>query len=276
MGFLQILCFFLQLDRLSDQISLSEGRIIVAIKYEAVFEKVSQIDSCLGMIPTILRSYPNNSIRLLENIDDQLRIYGNLDTDLTNLVFVQSPATSQQNSLIDSIASLCSPESQSCNTISSTNQVIYEFYKHIMVYIAKGKEFQTMCFQIKEILTGEDRSEDIAFVNNKADLNMQKIMTSLKITMTRYKDPKYLRSHLNLIRRSTGNVHYERLQRVVYNAIFWEDHLSSSTSCKQTCPYYNGNSITHGSCKGKIYNCYNTASGGHKTTYQVYSVKLIF
>ena len=258
--------------------STSEDRIIATIQYQAVFEKIAQIDACLEMIPTILRSFPNNTIRLLENIDDQLRIYGNLDTDLTNLVFVQSPATSQQNSLIDSIASLCTPESQSCKIASSTNQVIFEFYKHIMVYIAKGKEFQTMAYQIKEILTEVDRSDDIQFVNNKVEGNMQKIMTSLNMTMTRYKDPKHLKSHLKLIRSPSEGSNYVRLQRVMYNAIFWEDQLSSTLSCKKTCPDYNGNSITHEHCKGKIYNCNYCAgsANNHKNTYQVYSVILSY
>ena len=256
----------------------SENRIIAVIQYQAIFDKISQIDACLEMIPTILRSFPNNTMRLLENIDDQLRIYGNLDTDLTNLVFVRSPATSQQNSLIDSIVSLCTPESQSCKIASSTNQVIFEFYKHIMVYIAKGKEFQTLSYQIKQILTEVDRSEDIEFVNNKAVGNMQKIMTSINMTMTRYKDPKHLKSHLKLIRYPSEGSNYVRLQRVMYNAIFWEDQLNKAKSCDKTCPDYNGNYITHQHCKGRIYNCAYCAgtAGHHKNTYQVYSVILSY
>ena len=214
-------------------------------------------------------------MRLLENIDDQLKIYGNLDTDLTNLVFVQSLATSQQNSLIDSIVSLCNPESQSCKLASSTNQVIFEFYKHIMVYIAKGKLFKTMAYQIRQTLTGEDHSEDIKFVNAKVKENMQKIMTSLNMTMTRHNSPKHLKSYLNLIKSPSEGNNFVRLQRVMYNAIFWEKRLSSSgESCQETCPYYNGNSINHDTCQGKIYNCDICANSSYSSTYHVYSVSI--
>ena len=259
----------LQLNRLSEQMQESENRIIATAQYQGVFEKIAKIDTSLEMIPLMLKSYPRNRSRLLENIDDKLRNYGNLDSDLTNLVFVQSPATSQQSSLIDSIASLCTPEFQFCKIASSTNQVIFEFYKHIMVYISKVKVFQTLSYQIRQFLTGDNHSEDIEFVNNKVKRNMQKIMTSLRMTLTKYNDSKHLKSYLQMIKSPSEGYNYEKLQRVMYNAILREENLSSSNTCQETCPYYNRSSINHNACKGILYNC---DYSGFYATYQVYSV----
>lgn len=187
--------------------SAGENKILTAIQYQPVHEKISQIDACLDMIPTIIKSFPNNSVRLIASIDEQLTTYGNLDTDLTNLVFGSSPA-SQQSSIIDSIATLCAPDSQSCQTVSSTNQVFYEFHKHIMVYIAKGNEFQTICYQIKELVTQVDHSEDIEFARNKMESNMQKVMMSLNETLIKYKDSSYQKSHMHLIVQPVENGNY--------------------------------------------------------------------
>lgn len=141
-----------QLERLSMQMQEGEVRIIATVQYQGVLEIISQIDGFLDRIPILLRSYSYNNERLLEQIDEQLRLYGNLDDDLTNLVFVESPATSQQSTLLDSVISLCTPEMQSCSSISSTNQMIYNFYEHIMVSVGKGAYFQKKMYQIKEVL----------------------------------------------------------------------------------------------------------------------------
>ena len=128
-----------------------EMRIIATVQYQGVLKMVAKIDGFLERIPILVKSYSNQ--RLLQQIDEQLRQYGNLDNDLTNLVFVQSPATTQQSTLLDTILSLCTPDSQSCSSFASTNQMIYDFYQHIMVSVGKGAYFQKKCYQMKEILT---------------------------------------------------------------------------------------------------------------------------
>ena len=224
------------------------------------------------MIPIILTSYSNNSLRLLQKIDDQLRIFGNLDSILTNLVFVQSPVVLQQN-LIDSIASLCTSTSQSCKTVASTNQIIYEFYTHIMAYIAKATLFQKLSFEIKQNLSGIDHSCDILFIKKKEKKNMQKVMRSLNATLTRYKHSDNLKSHLNLIRYPHEGSNFVRLQRVIYTAIFWEDQLFGSRgSCQKTCPQFNGKSMNHESCKGQVHGCTSFTDLTEIYSFQVYSV----
>lgn len=83
----------------------------------------------------------------------QINKFGDLDDDLTELVLLNAPVLSSQTSLIESIISMCTPDRQDCESITSTNQIIYEFYKHILVYISKGGMFLQKSYEMIELLS---------------------------------------------------------------------------------------------------------------------------
>ena len=98
---------------------------------------------------------------------------------------------------------------------------------------------------------------------------MEKIMLSIKMTMSRYSDLIYLKSSMNI---KSNNIIYRKFQFVTYNAIFSERALSIIDTCTDDCEHFHGRAFSDEVCKGNVYDCKNIANLGD-SAYWISSVK---
>ena len=222
-------------------------------------------------------------------IEQQTKKFNEIDDDLAQLLLVDAPETSQQSSLIGSIISLCSPNKQDCESMSSTNQVIYQFFIHVLIYVSKGGIFLQKCYEMIEKLSNgnkvlfltplmqiiflyntEDHQESIHYVKSKTQASMLNIMEAMEKALKRYSEPIHLKSHLKLLNSFEEDVDFVRMQRVAYNVILAEDSFGR---CDMDCPYYDYSKINRTECRGSVYECTPSAALSNHV-YEVFSVSI--
>jgi hypothetical protein len=217
------------------------------VKFQNFFSIFVSIKSSIDRFKKTIITFRGSEEQLLQKLDAFIAFH-EMQSFEDKLIRLAIESFVGQTSLMDSfIEYIKNIEDNKDNTImSSTMQMVYDFYLVTMMKVSEGDAMMDLCYQLQKQLTN---STDVIIRQSSVT---PAFLTSMRDSLSKVDNIRHRTSFINL-KKPEFEV---RLKSVVQ--YFWRNEYEMSgrkQTCSENCAYYKSLSYNSAGCEGTIHDC---------------------